>query len=192
MQKSDLGYLQPFSRWIEKRENLLARTALKSSEDDEEVVEEPKRRRSTRVRRPVIEPPKGNFRWVILNDFFSKTVIGSFDLTFWLESTYKIDYVTLKNLASDFSTFFADFFKLSHYDNSEEQNTEPSQETESPEKPKKRRNLSGAVAKKPPPKRNKKPKSKEKKTADPNRERSGYVFSTDRNRFLFFYLWKII
>ena len=64
----------------------------------------------------------------------------------------------------------------------EEQNTEPSQETESPEKPKKRRNLSGAVAKKPAPKRNKKPKSKEKKTADPNRERSGYVFSTDRHR----------
>ena len=72
MQKSDMGYLQPFSRWIEKRENLLARTALKSSEDDEEVVEEPKRRRSTRVRRPVIEPPKGNFWcWVTLDVFFS-------------------------------------------------------------------------------------------------------------------------
>ena len=47
--------------------NLLIRTALKSSEEEEEVVEEPKRRRSTRVRRPVIEPPKGYFSSV----FFS-------------------------------------------------------------------------------------------------------------------------
>ena len=47
--------------------NLFVRTALKSSEEEEEVVEEPKRRRSTRVRRPVIEPPKGYFSSVFFN-----------------------------------------------------------------------------------------------------------------------------